>query len=136
MPEPPGESAPADTTRDDQRKPAEKKWPATVLLVAPFFYVLASLYKSARHDVNWKAAITTIITFEAVMFPAEHFSIARGHWIWNDSRILGTKLWEVPVEEPLLYYWFPPLFVILLMHTIRRILQERTERQGIAKENR
>lgn len=95
---------------------ARKKWPATVILAAPFALLLIPLYRAARERVNWKAALAMIATFEALMICAELFSVSRGHWIWNPNRVLGPMFFGVPIEEPLLYYWFPPLFVVILMH--------------------
>lgn len=104
---------------EDKKKVAEtgqKKWPASVILAAPFFLLVLPLYKAARERVNWKAALAMVATFEAIMFCAEIFSVSRGHWVWNPNRTLGPTVFGVPIEEPLLYYWFPPLFIVMLMH--------------------
>ncbi len=106
-------------SEEDRKKKdatAQKKWPASVILAAPFALLLIPLYRAARERVNWKAALAMIATFEAVMICAELFSVSRGHWIWNPNRVLGPMFFGVPIEEPLLYYWFPPLFVVILMH--------------------
>jgi len=102
-----------------------KWWPASAVLVVPFMLIFLPLYRAARDDVKWKAALATIVTFEIVMFAAEWFSISRGHWVWNDSRIFGYKIWGVPIEEPLIYYWFAPVFIITLMHAVRRGLEKK-----------
>jgi lycopene cyclase domain-containing protein len=111
-------------SEEDKKKrdaTGQKKWPASVILAAPFFLLLIPLYKAARERVNWKAALAMIATFEALMFCAEAFSVSRGHWIWNPNRILGPSIFGIPIEEPLLYYWFPPLFVVLLMHAFEKV---------------
>jgi lycopene cyclase domain-containing protein len=104
---------------------ARKKWPASVILAAPFFLLVIPLYKAARERVNWKAAIAMIFTFEALMFCAEIFSVSRGHWVWNPNRTLGPTVFGVPIEEPLLYYWFPPLFVVLMAHAFEGFFEKR-----------
>ncbi len=76
------------------------------------------LYKASRESVNWRAAGLMILTFSAIAFVAGHFSVLREHWIWNPMRTLGPTVWGVPIEEPLLYYWFPPMFTVILMHAI------------------
>lgn len=107
-------------SEEDKKKmaaTAQKRWPATVILALPFALLFIPLYKAARERVNWKAALAMIATFEALMICAELFSVSRGHWIWNPNRTLGVLFFGIPIEEPLLYYWFPPLFVVILMHT-------------------
>ncbi|HAT71449.1 MAG TPA: hypothetical protein DCS63_01360 [Elusimicrobia bacterium] len=115
-------------SEEDRKKKdatAQKKWPASVILAAPFFLLVIPLYKAARERVNWKAALAMVGTFEALMFCAEAFSVSRGHWIWNPNRILGPTIFGIPIEEPLLYYWFPPLFVVILMHAFEGYFTKR-----------
>ena len=115
-------------SEEDRKKKdatAQKKWPASVILAAPFFLLVIPLYKAAKERVNWKAALAMVGTFEALMFCAEAFSVSRGHWIWNPNRTLGPTIFGIPIEEPLLYYWFPPLFVVILMHTFEGIFLKR-----------
>lgn len=120
---------PGDLLSEEDKKKqaatAQKKWPASVLLAAPFFLLVVPLYRAARERVNWRAALALIATFEALMFCAEIFSVSRGHWIWNPNRTLGPTVFGVPIEEPLLYYWFPPLFVVLMMHAFEGWFEKR-----------
>ena len=111
----------SDEDKKKQDATAQKKWPVSVILAAPFFLLILPLYKAARERVNWKAALAMIATFEALMFCAEAFSVSRGHWIWNPNRILGPSIFGIPIEEPLLYYWFPTLFVVLLLHAFEGV---------------
>ncbi len=106
----------SDGDRKKKDATAQKRWPASVVLAAPFFLFVIPLYRAARERVNWKAAAALVATFEVLMFFAEFFSVSRGHWIWNPNRTLGPTVFGIPIEEPLLYYWFPPLFVVILMH--------------------
>jgi lycopene cyclase domain-containing protein len=113
---------------EDKKKEAataQKKWPASVILAAPFMLLIVPLYAAARRRVNWKAALAMLATFEVVMFCAEIFSVSRGHWVWNPNRTLGPAVFGVPIEEPLLYYWFPPLFVVVLMHALEGFFAQR-----------
>ena len=104
---------------------AVKKWPASVILTIPFFFIVLPLYKASRESVNWRAAGLMILTFSVIAFVAGHFSVMREHWIWNPMRTLGPTVWGVPIEEPLLYYWFPPLFVVILMHAFEKYFINR-----------
>ncbi len=110
---------------EKEKRAGEKKWPATVLLAAPFFFILLPMWKASRERVNWKAAAAMIFTFELLMLLAEYFSVSRGHWVWNPNRTLGPTVFGIPIEEPLLYYWFPPLFMVVLLHTLQKYVFER-----------
>ncbi len=116
--------------KQDENKAAaapkeQKRWPATVILAAPFFLIVVPFYKAAKETLNWYAAIAMIITFEILMFACEIMSVSRGHWVWNPNRTVGQTIFGVPIEEPLLYYWFPPLFVVLLMLVIENYFKKR-----------
>jgi len=112
----PGNATPV-FTRDRDGAPTYARgrtWPAWFILAIPFTAVLVPLYHAARRFVSWKAALLTLAAFELIMLPVEHGSLMRGHWVYNEHRILGPRIWGIPVEEPLLYYSLPPLLVILL----------------------
>jgi lycopene cyclase domain-containing protein len=115
----------SEEDKKKQAATAQKKWPASVILAAPFFLLVIPLYKAARERVNWKAALFMVATFELLMLCAELFSVSRGHWIWNPNRILGPQFFGIPIEEPLLYYWFPPLFVVIMMHAFEEFMSGR-----------
>lgn len=97
-------------------------WPAWALLLAPFIVIFGYLYRTVRREVNLKAAFATVAVLEVMLFPDEWLALKRGHWIYNEARILGPRIFGVPIEEPLLYYVFPALIVIVGMHVIRRLL--------------
>jgi len=95
-----------------------KKWPAWALLAVPFALVMVPLYQAAKRRVHWLACILTVVVFEAIMIPVEHNSIIRGHWVYNENRILGPLFWDIPIEEPLIYYLLPPILVILIYECV------------------
>jgi lycopene cyclase domain-containing protein len=99
-----------------------KKWPSSVYLPLPFFAVAVPLYESAKKYVNWRAVFLMVLTFSVIAFVSGHYSVLSKHWIWNPNRTLGPTIWAVPIEEPLLYYWFPPVFCVVLMHAIEHYL--------------
>lgn len=100
-------------------------WPAWALLLLPYLLWLFRLCRGTMDRINWRAAFATVIVFEFVLGSAEVYSVSRGHWVYNEARIWGPKLLNVPIEEHLLYYLFPPLIVIAAMHDIRRRLEEK-----------
>src|SRR5688572_14324674 len=102
-------------------------FPWWAVLMVPFLTTLWLFVRIAGPRVNWKAAWATVLVFEAVVTPAEMFSVARGHWVYNKARILGPTLLNVPIEEHLLYYLFGPLVVITVHHAIGMGLQRLRE---------
>ncbi|MFA6092252.1 MAG: lycopene cyclase domain-containing protein [Elusimicrobiota bacterium] len=100
-------------------------WPNLLL---PFLAVFMLLYRFAKEHVDWRAAFCVVGLFECVVFPAEIFSVHRGHWVYNEARIWGPRVFGVPIEEPLLYYLFCPLIIITVMQAIRLALVKWEEK--------
>lgn len=107
-----------------------KWWPLWSLLLVPFLIILIPLYRAVREDINWKATWLTVLVFEAVLLPAEWYALTRGHWVYNEARIWGPKIFGIPIEEPLLYYFFSPIFLICLLHLVLRIVQSKKTKEG------
>jgi len=108
-------------------------WPASATLAVPFILIRNRLRQSARFQVNWLAAFLTAAIFECLMIYAEHFSLVRGHWIYNRARILGPEIWGIPIEEPLIYYWLGPLFTITLWGALRHYFERRlNDQRGVS----
>jgi len=99
-------------------------WPASAALAVPFILLRNVLRRSAAGQINWRAAVLTVVIFECLMIVAEHYSLSRGHWVYNKARLLGPKIWGVPIEEPLIYYWLGPFFTITLWGAVRHHLKK------------
>ena len=100
---------------------AKGKWvPWWALLFIPFLVVFGPLYRFVKTEVNWKAAWLTVLVCEAVMMVAEWYSLKRGHWVYNEQRIFGPKVFGIPIEESLLYYLFSPLIIISIYHGVKK----------------
>ncbi len=96
------------------------KWvPWWAILFIPFLILLEIIYRPVKNFVNWRAAALTVLVFELVSMSAEKYELSRGHWVYNEARILGPKFLGVPIEEPLLYYLFSPLVIICIFHLIK-----------------
>ena len=102
-------------------------WPAWGTLFLPYLAWLFYLCRKTHNDVDWRAAFATALVFELVIGVGEIISVSRGHWVYNEARIWGIKLFNVPIEEHLLYYFFSPLIVITVMHAIYNSLGEKEE---------
>src|SRR5688572_14994183 len=69
------------------------KWnPLWALLIIPFLLLALPLQRAVRKEVNWKAAWATVALFEIVLMCAEYYSLQRGHWVYNEARLLGPKV--------------------------------------------
>ncbi len=115
-------------TRDAEGVFTYKKgvwWPATILLVLPFMLIIKPMYEAVKKKMNWKAMLATIAIFEVVMLLSEHYAIRCGLWVWNESRILGPKIGNIPIEEPFLYYWFGPFLTIVIMLFVEKKLTKK-----------
>lgn len=91
-----------------------KRWPASALLAVPFILIMVVLYPAVKRLVCWRACWLTVLTFELYMLPIEAFAVRWGLWVYNTERILGPTVLGVPIEEPLIYYLLPPIFVAML----------------------
>lgn len=91
-----------------------EKWPASALLAVPFLILMALLYPVVKRLVRWRACWMTVLVFGVLMLPVEHLAVTWGLWVYNNNRLLGPTVWGVPIEEPLIYYFFPPIMVAML----------------------
>ncbi len=96
-------------------------------LFLPFLIVFKILYKVVKEDVNWKAAWATVLLFELLFIPTEWYHLQRGHWVYNEAKILGPKIFGLPIEEPLLYMLFSPLIIISIFHAVKQKVQPPKE---------
>ena len=118
-------------TRDGGFRYREGAWyPAWALLLVPFIGLGLALCRVVGKAVDWKAALGAVMVFEAVVLPAESRCLRRGHWIYNESRILGPRVFGVPVEEPALYYLFSPLIIISIFHGFLKGFSAREKARG------
>lgn len=92
-----------------------KHRPAWALIALPFILLL--IYMRTRvKALCWRSAVMVVLLFEISCLFIEHHAVVCGHWVYNEARILGPTFWGIPIEEPVIYYFFPPLFVIIIMH--------------------
>ncbi|MFH1258829.1 MAG: lycopene cyclase domain-containing protein [Elusimicrobiota bacterium] len=100
-----------------------KWWPAWAILILPFIFIFAPLYRRIKDQINWRAIFAMIVVSEIILTIAEHNSIQRGHWVYNEARILGPRIWGIPIEEPLIYYWLPQILAVIALLFIRSLLK-------------
>lgn len=101
-----------------------RRYPAWALIAAPFLALTAFLATRAK-GVSLKSLLLLVLLFEITVIVVEHNSVMIGHWVYNRNRILGLTVWGVPIEEPLIYYLFPPIMVVIVMHLVAGFLKKR-----------
>lgn len=107
------------------------RWPAWFILAIPFILLFIFVLSKTRKKINWTAAIGMLIISEIMLMIVEHISVQRGHWVYNENRIIGIRIWGVPIEEPLIYYWIPQLFVVATMLFVHTRLRKKAQKKGV-----
>ncbi|MBN1981532.1 MAG: hypothetical protein JW795_08380 [Chitinivibrionales bacterium] len=105
-----------------------KKYPAWMLIAIPFIVLIGFLMQHAR-GIKWWCVVWLVVWFETALLLVEHNSVLKGHWVYNTNRILGPTIFEIPIEEPLIYYLFPPIMIIIIFHIIVGFLQKKPEQE-------
>jgi len=104
------------------------RFPAWFAMAIPFMIfiiIFVEHSKELRRTISWKALACSIALFEFVLFPIEHLGVNQGFWIYNRARILGIEIWDIPIEEPLIYYLFPVIMVVFLWQLLFNRFEER-----------
>jgi lycopene cyclase domain-containing protein len=103
----------------------EGRWfPAWALLMVPFVVMALPLLRYAGGRMNWKSLGFTIAIFEGLLVPVERLCLKRGHWVYNESRLLGPRIFGVPIEEPLIYYLLSPVIILLIFQSFLKAFEE------------
>jgi len=96
------------------------EFPAWALVAIPFIPLTYFLHKQVKKAkvFSWPSFFIVLIIFWLTLSFVEYNSIQKGHWVYNENRILGPKVFNIPIEEYFIYYILGPLFAILLFHFI------------------
>jgi lycopene cyclase domain-containing protein len=91
---------------------------AWFLMSIPVAHATLRLYLLLRDKqaLSWPAFITTVIIFFAGLAYVEHAAILGEFWIYNYAVLWDIKVWQIPLEEYLVFYWLGPVFTIFLFH--------------------
>lgn len=101
-----------------------KRFPAWFGIAVPFLALMGVLFKYVK-NFSYLSAFGVIIVFEIGTLFIEHHAVVNGHWVYNRAKLLGPLVWDVPIEEVVIYYLFPPLFVIFIMLLFNQIFLKR-----------
>ena len=102
--------------------------PAWFGLAIPFLALMAVLFRHVK-NLSFKSALGVIVIFEIGTLLIEHHAVVNGHWVYNRAKLLGPLVWDVPIEEVVIYYLFPPLFVIFLMLLFDQYFSKRENKK-------
>lgn len=73
-------------------------WAMVVLFVLTCMAVGYIFFRGA-----WRAVLGTALVFLCVAYPNELYSLSRGYWVYNNSKMIGIWVLGVPVEEWFMY---------------------------------
>ncbi|MBD3343616.1 MAG: hypothetical protein GF401_00985 [Chitinivibrionales bacterium] len=103
------------------------KRPWWMIISIPFIILIVFMRKHVK-NMCWKSSLCLVALFEFTLLFVEHNSVMIGHWVYNKNAILGFEIWSIPIEEPLIYYLFPPIFVVMIFHLfLTRFAKEKDD---------
>ena len=102
--------------------------PAWFLIAMPFLLAMVFLVRKVHRRFNIRVVVLMVVISEVMFIFWVHYAVMKGHWVYNEARILGPRLWGIPIEEPLIYYWAPQIFVVGTMLYIHSKLHKAKRR--------
>lgn len=107
--------------------------PAWLLIAMPFLLAMVFLVRKVHKRFNLRAVAEMVVLSEVMLILWVHYAVMHGHWVYNEARILGPRIWGIPIEEPLIYYWAPQIFVVATMLYIHSKLRKSKRRARYAE---
>jgi lycopene cyclase domain-containing protein len=102
--------------------------PVWLLIAMPFLVGMLFLVRKVHKRFNLRAIAAMVVISEIMFIFWVHYAVMNGHWVYNEARILGPRFWGIPIEEPLIYYWAPQIFVVATMLYIHTKLRKSKRR--------
>jgi lycopene cyclase domain-containing protein len=106
--------------------------PVWLLIAMPFLLAMIFLIRKVHKRFNLRATIAMVFFSETMLILWVHHAILNQNWVYNKARILGPLIWGIPIEEPLIYYWAPQVFVVGTMLYIHSKLRKAKRRAAYA----
>ncbi len=78
-------------------------FPGWAMAVGPFFFTALVAFRKFFRSIHIPALFFTFVINMSTYLLWEYNAIVRGHWVYNDQRILGPRLGVTPIEELFLY---------------------------------
>lgn len=91
---------------------------AWFVMALPVAYATVRIYLLIRdrQAVSWPAMIATVAIFFVGLAYVEHKAIVGEFWIYNYAVLWDIRIWRIPLEEYVVFYWLGPVFTIFLFH--------------------
>ncbi|MBL8992471.1 MAG: lycopene cyclase domain-containing protein [Spirochaetia bacterium] len=100
------------------------RYPGWALVAIPFIIAL-NFFVHAK-GIDWGSVWMTVMLFLVTLGLIEHLAIYRGYWVYNEARLLGPKIFGVPIEEWVIYYIFPPILVVSAFEYVSGLLKKKS----------
>lgn len=94
-----------------------QKYPVYIWLQV--LIVTAIVLMSRYFKGSWKALVLTTLLFFFTAWPNELYSVYQGFWAYNDNRLLGFYLFNIPFEGYLMYF-ISPVCASMMIDIARR----------------
>lgn len=114
-------------------------WAILALIFVPIAITLHTKIKKQYKEESafaWSPITLATAVFWLTLIFVEHHSIICGHWVFNEARLWGIYIWQIPVEE-FVFYTIGPIFVILLLHfmELKPVIIFESSKSNISKPN-
>lgn len=116
---------PAREYRDKRGLPVyiEGRWyPGWFIAIVPFLVFGILWLRATLKKINIPALFLSAVLNITLYLLFEYNAIMRGHWVYNEQRLLGLRLaGTIPVEQLILYF-VSFLFIVPFFETTRNVL--------------
>jgi lycopene cyclase domain-containing protein len=111
--------------RDTRGLPVYKegKWyPGWLIAIVPFVVIGIAWMRSTIRLINMPALLISVSLNVSLYLLFEYNAIMRGHWVYNEQRLIGWRLaGTIPLEQLLLYF-VSFLFLVPFFECVRHFL--------------
>ncbi len=106
----------------------EGKWyPGWLVAIAPFAAVGLIWAKKTLKSINIPALLISLAINVALYLLFEYNAIMRGHWVYNEQRLIGWRLGGVIPFEQICLYMVSFLFLVPFLESVRCMLMDLSE---------
>jgi lycopene cyclase domain-containing protein len=94
-------------------------YPGWLIAITPFFAVGVAWFRAMIKKINVAAFLISLVLNMTMYILFEYNAIMRGHWVYNEQRLLGLKFAGTMSIELFLVYITSFLFLVPFFETIR-----------------
>jgi lycopene cyclase domain-containing protein len=113
-------------------------YPGWLIAIVPFLTIGIIWFKAVIKKINIIAFLISLILNLTMYILFEYNAIMRGHWVYNEQRLLGWRFaGTIPLEQIILYF-VSFLFLVPFFESVRFLLISKVgtleEKQKYAEE--